>query len=257
MATATVYRARGALAKVPEVIALFWLVKVLTTGMGEAASDFLAKTNLILAGVVAVGGLALALFLQIRTDAYSAARYWFAVSMVAVFGTIAADALGPAGVGLPLAVTTGAYLVIVLGVLAVWYRSEGTLSVHSITTRRREIFYWLTVLCTFALGTAAGDLTAIALHWGYLPSAILFGVAILVPWALHRFGLLNGVAAFWVAYILTRPLGASIADWLGKDKGTNLGLGDGTVTLGALVIIVMLVAYLARTKRDVQAPVIH
>jgi uncharacterized membrane-anchored protein len=254
MATATVYRTRGVLAKVPEVIALFWVVKVLTTGMGEAASDFLANTNLILAGVVAVGGLALALILQFRANAYSAVRYWFAVSMVAVFGTIAADVLGPAGIGLPLAVTTGAYFVVVLGVLAVWYRSEGTLSVHSITNRRRETFYWLTVLCSFALGTAAGDLTAIALHLGYLASAVLFGAAMVVPWALHRFGLLNGVAAFWMAYILTRPLGASIADWLGKGKSINLGLGDGTVTLGALVVIVALVAYLARTKRDIQAP---
>jgi uncharacterized membrane-anchored protein len=239
-------------AKVPEIAVLFWVIKILTTGMGEATSDYLGNTNLILAGVVGVGGFAVALWLQLRSPRYDAVVYWFAVIMVAVFGTIAADIFHVA-LGVPYVVSTAFYAVVLAVVLVVWYRSEGTLSIHSIVTKRREIFYWLTVLATFALGTAAGDLTATEMHLGFFASGIIFGVAILVPLIAWRFGL-NAVAAFWIAYVLTRPVGASFADWLGKEHnfGGGLGYGDGTVAGVALIFIAVLVAYFAITRSDIQ-----
>lgn len=243
-------RARQAV-KVPAIGALFWLIKVLTTGMGEAASDFLATRSLVLAGLVGVLGITAGLWLQFRTPRYVPAVYWFAVAMVAVFGTMAADGLHVA-LGVPYAIST-LFWAIVVGVLFWrWHRVEGTLSIHSITTRRRETFYWLTVLATFALGTAAGDLTAASLHLGYLVSGILFAVVIAVPaLAWWRFGL-NATVAFWAAYVVTRPLGASFADWFakprsGKSSGAahGLGYGDGTVTVLLTLAIAALVAYLA------------
>jgi uncharacterized membrane-anchored protein len=210
-------------AKVPEVTVLFWVVKVLTTGMGEAASDYLGQLSLVLAGVVGVGGMTAALWWQLRSDRYRAPVYWSAVAMVAVFGTMAADLLHVV-LGISYAVSTPVCAVALALVLLAWYRSEGTLSIHSITTRRRERFYWATVLATFALGTAAGDLTAATMHLGYLDSGILFAGMIAVPFvAWRRFGL-GEVAAFWSAYVLTRPLGASFADWFGKEhRLTGLG----------------------------------
>lgn len=245
-------------AKVPEITALFWVIKVLTTGMGEAAADYLGTVSLVLAGAAGTLGIVAALWLQFRTPRYVAAVYWFAVAMVAVFGTMAADGLHVA-LGLPYAVTT-AFWAVVVGVLFwCWHRSEGTLSIHSILTTRRETFYWLTVLATFALGTAAGDLTAASLHLGYLISGLLFAAVITVPaLAWWRFGL-NATVAFWAAYVVTRPLGASFADWLakprsGKSSGAahGLGYGDGTVTLVLTLLIAALVAYLAVTRSDIQ-----
>ena len=238
-------------AKVPEITVLFWVVKVLTTGMGEAASDYLGGTSLALGGVVGVGGFAWAMWRQLRAPRYSAATYWTAVAMVAVFGTIVADVLHVAG--LSYAVTTPFYAVVVAVLFALWYRLEGTLSIHSIVTARREQLYWCTVLATFALGTAAGDLTGLTLHLGFFASGVLFTVAILVPLAAWRLGA-GPVASFWTAYVLTRPLGASFADWLGKEKGGGLGWGDGPVTVGCIVLIVALVAYLQRSGSDVQRP---
>jgi uncharacterized membrane-anchored protein len=241
-------------AKVPEITALFWIIKILTTGMGEATSDYLGNTNLILAGIVGVGGFAAALWLQFRVRRYIATVYWAAVIMVAVFGTIMADGVHVA-LGVPYAVSTTFYGLVLATVFYLWHRSEKTLSIHSIVTRRREVYYWLTVLSTFALGTAAGDLTASEMHLGFLPSGIIFGVAILVPLIAWRLGL-NAVVAFWIAYVLTRPLGASFADWLGKDHktGGGLGYGDGTVAGVALAIIAVLVAYVAITRSDIQPP---
>ena len=238
--------------KVPAIGLLFWVIKLLTTGMGEATSDFLGNTNLILAGVVGVGGLALALWLQFRTRQYLAGIYWFAVVMVAVFGTMMADLLHVI-LGVPYAISTPFYAVVLAVVFWLWYRSEGTLSIHSIITRRRETFYWLAVLSTFALGTAAGDLTAVTLNLGFFPSAVLFAVAISIPaLAWWKLGL-NPIIAFWAAYILTRPLGASLADWLGKPPAqSGLGLGDGTVAGLATLAIAALVAYVGFTHRDVQ-----
>jgi uncharacterized membrane-anchored protein len=243
-------------AKVPEVTVLFWVIKVLTTGMGEAAADYLGEVSIVVAGLVGVLGLALALTWQFRAREYVAARYWTAVAMVAVFGTMVAD--GPHVVlGLPYPVSTLLYLAVVAACFLLWQRREGTLSIHSITTRRRETFYWVTVLATFALGTALGDLTAMVWHLGFFWSGIVFAALIAVPaigWA--RFGL-DPVVAFWSAYVLTRPLGASFADWAGKPHHVagGLGFGDGAVTLVTLVLIVGLVAWCAVTRRDVQRPV--
>lgn len=240
-------------AKVPEITVLFWVVKVLTTGMGEAASDWLGGTSLALGGVVGVGGFAWAMWRQLRAPRYSAPTYWTAVAMVAVFGTVVADVLHLAG--LSYAVTTPFYALVVAALFAVWHRLEGTLSIHSIVTARREQLYWCTVLATFALGTAAGDLTGLTLHLGFLASGLLFTAAILVPLAAWRLGA-SPIASFWVAYVLTRPLGASFADWLGKEhaKGGGLGLGDGPVSLACIVVIVALVASLHRSGTDVQRP---
>ena len=241
-------------AKVPAITVLFWVVKTLTTGMGEALSDFLATTDLVLAVAVGVLGLGGMLWLQLRTPRYSAPVYWGTVAMVAVFGTMAAD--GVHLIGLPYALTTTFYLLVVGVLFLLWHRSEGTLSMHSITTRRRELFYWATVLASFALGTALGDLTADELRLGYLTSVVIFGVAIAVPALAWRFLRLDPVVAFWSAYVLTRPLGASIADWLGKPAahGGGLGFGDGTVAAGGLVLIVLLVAFLTVRRSDRQPP---
>lgn len=241
-------------AKVPAITVLFWIIKTLTTGMGEALSDFLAHTNLLAAIAVGVLGLAGALWLQILSRRYTAPVYWSAVAMVAVFGTMAADGLHL--VGLPYALSTLLSLLAVGVLFFVWHRSEGTLSIHSITTRRRELFYWATVLASFALGTAAGDLTALQLQRGYLSSVAIFGVAIAVPAIGWRFFRLNPVVAFWIAYVLTRPLGASFADWLGKpaSHGGGLGFGDGTLAAGAVAVIAVLVGYLTVRRTDVQTP---
>ncbi|WP_109775316.1 hypothetical protein [Quadrisphaera granulorum] len=239
-------------AKVPEITAVFWLVKVLTTGMGEAASDYLGETSLVLGGLVGVGSLVGALAWQLRAREYSAVRYWTAVSAVAVFGTMTAD-ITHVVTGLSYAVTTAAWAVVVAVLFTAWWRVEGTLSIHDVDSTRRELFYWATVLATFALGTAAGDLTGLALGWGFLPSGLLFGAAMVVPLVAWRLGL-SPVAAFWSAYVLTRPFGASFADWLGKPAhvGGGVGLGDGPVTLAALVAIAALVGVLAVTRADVQ-----
>ena len=240
-----------AAAKVPEITAVFWVIKILTTGMGEAASDWMALNNLVLAGVVGAGGFALALAWQLRTTRYHVVAYWTAVAMVAVFGTMAADGWHRF-FGLSYAVTTPAYAVLLTVILTWWYLAEGTLSIHSITTSRRELFYWATVLATFALGTAAGDLTAVTLNLGYFASGVLFGVLIVVPLVAWRLGF-NAIAAFWTAYILTRPLGASFADWLGKSRELGgLGWGDGVVSAAVTVVIALLVAYVAVTRHGVQ-----
>ena len=240
-------------AKVPEITAVFWLIKVLTTGMGEATSDYLGRLSLALAGAVGVLGFVVALGVQFRTRRYVAPAYWFAVAMVAVFGTMAADGVHVV-LGVPYPVLTAGYSVLLTVVLLVWHRSEGTLSIHSIVTRRRETCYWLTVLITFALGTAAGDLTAMSLHLGFLASALLFAAAIALPaLAWWRWGL-NGTLAFWIAYVLTRPLGASLADWLGKPPsvGGGVGWGDGVVSAGATVLILVLVGAVTISRNDVQ-----
>jgi uncharacterized membrane-anchored protein len=239
-------------AKVPEITVLFWILKILTTGTGEAASDYLASVSLVLAGGLGGLGFAVALWLQFRTRRYVPAAYWFAVLMVAVFGTMAADALHKV-LGIPYVITTAFYAVALAVVFLLWRRTEGTLSIHSIRTRRRETWYWLTVLLTFALGTAAGDLTAFVLHLGYFWSGVLFAVAIAVPalawWRLR----LNPVIAFWTAYVLTRPLGASLADWLGKSRALGgLGWGDDVVSGVATVLIALLVLYVAGSRHGVQ-----
>ncbi|MCK9896839.1 hypothetical protein [Frankia sp. AgB32] len=239
-------------AKVPEITALFWTIKILSTGMGEATADFLAGVNLVLAAAVGVVGFAVAMALQLRAPRYRASVYWFAVVMLAVFGTMAAD--GP-----PIGHVGSAvfYAIVLAVVLWRWHRVEGTLSIHSIVTRRRETYYWLTVLATFALGTALGDVTASTLHLGFLPSGLMFAAIIVVPVIARRWFGLGEVAAFWAAYVVTRPLGASFADWLGKPAHRHgVGLGDGVVSAVATVLIIGLVAYAAHSRRDVQRPTV-
>jgi uncharacterized membrane-anchored protein len=239
--------------KVPEVTVLFWIIKVLTTGMGETTSDYLARRfdPVVAVGVVAAV-FAAALVAQFVVRRYVAAVYWFAIVMVSVFGTMVADVLH-IGLGVPYAVSTVVFAVSLATIFVLWYVSEGTLSIHSIRTRRRELFYWATVLATFALGTAAGDLTATTLHLGYLASGVLFAVVIAVPAVAHRRLGMNAVLAFWFAYVATRPLGASFADWLGvpaRRGGVDLGTGPVSLALG--VVIVALVAWLALTRSDVE-----
>jgi uncharacterized membrane-anchored protein len=241
-----------AMTKVPEIIAIFWVLKLLTTGMGESMSDFLGQQSVPLAAVIGIFGLWFALWLQLRQREYRATIYWFAVMMVAIFGTMAADGIHD-GASIPYAVTTPVFACVVAAIFFLWYRSEGTLSIHSITSRRREGFYWAAVLGTFALGTAAGDLTAIQLKIGFFDSVLLFAAIIAIPaisW--WRFNM-NPILAFWFAYVVTRPLGASFADWFSKPAAqSGLGLGDGTVSAIALIVFIAFVTYVALTKCDVQ-----
>jgi uncharacterized membrane-anchored protein len=216
--------------------------------MGESTSDHLTHTiNPAIAAFLGLLAFAGALALQFRAPRYEAWIYWLAVAMVAVFGTMAADALH-VELGIPYAVSTTFYLIVLGAIFRVWYASEKTLSIHSIYTPRRELFYWATVLATFALGTAAGDMTAITLGLGYFASGVLFAVLIALPAIGYlRFGL-NAILAFWLAYVLTRPLGASFADWLAvSHKRGGLALGTGPVSVALALVIVGFVAYLART----------
>jgi uncharacterized membrane-anchored protein len=251
-------RADRRFVKVPEVTVYFWVLKVLTTAMGEAASDYFVhrvglKNTPALAGIAFITGiaLALALALQFSTSRYRAWPYWLAVAMVAVFGTMAADAVHVV-LGVPYVVSSIVFAVVLAVIFWLWYASERSLSIHSIYTPRREFFYWAVVMATFALGTAVGDMTALAFHLGYLASGVLFTVFMAVPTVGYwRFDW-NGVFAFWFAYVLTRPLGASYADWFAfpRDAG-GLGVGHGAVAISLTVVIVVLVAYVARTRKDV------
>ncbi|MEZ0053162.1 putative membrane-anchored protein [Mycobacterium sp. MAA66] len=240
-ATNTVARVAS---KVPEVTAVFWVLKLLTTAMGEATSDFLVGTLGPLAVALGAVAFALSLWLQFRLDRYRPFGYWGAVMMVAVFGTMAADVLHHE-LHVPLAASTLLYGLAVAATFLLWHRAEGTLSMHSITTRRREVFYWLAVTFTFALGTAAGDLTASGFHLGFAGSIVLFAVLMAMPAIGGLSSRLNSVAVFWWAYILTRPLGASIADWLGKPaRAGGLGYGDGVVAATLLAASIALLGYL-------------
>ncbi len=244
----------GGIPKVPEVNSYFWAVKILTTAMGEAVSDFLVKQyNPYLAVFMGFVVFAIAIVWQFRVPAYRTWPYWTAVAMVAVFGTMVADAMH-VGLGIPYKVSVALFAVSLAVVFTVWYRAERTLSIHSITTPRRELFYWAAVCCTFAMGTAAGDLTAQTLHLGYFTSGVVFTLAIMVPLAAWRLGV-NPVLAFWVAYILTRPIGASFADCFGMPKASGgLGIGHGPVSLVTLVLVVAAIWYLSVTHKDAPPP---
>lgn len=241
-----------AAAKVPEVIFLFWVVKILTTAGGEATSDYLRIYGNLKGGAVEVGLFLVGLVWQLRTRRYSAFAYWFFAYAIAVIGTGVSDFLH-LDAGIPYAGTTLLWTVVLVAIFVVWHRREGTLSIHSITTQRREAYYWATVFATFALGTALGDYTAMSLNLGYLSSAILFSVVILVPaFARWRLGL-NGVAAFWMSYVMTRPLGASYADYISKPKRlSGIAFGDGQTAAMFILAIVVLVAYLAAARPDIQ-----
>ncbi|QFZ73502.1 hypothetical protein GFH48_09775 [Streptomyces fagopyri] len=240
--------------KVPEVTAYFWIIKVLCTTVGETAADLLnEKLGMGLTGVSLLMSalLAAVLVVQFRTKAYNPGVYWLAVALISVVGTLISDNLTD-NLGVPLTTSTAVFSVALAIVFAVWYRRERTLSIHSIDTVSREAYYWLAVLFTFALGTAAGDLVAEKMALGYWVSAVLFGLAIAAV-AVARFALgLNAVLAFWIAYILTRPLGASIGDYLSQPTGDG-GLGFGTVITSVLflAVILALVVFLATTRKDV------
>jgi uncharacterized membrane-anchored protein len=242
---------RHPFSKVPEVTAFFWIVKALTTAMGESTSDFLVH-SLVPEIAVVLGGIAfcVALYIQFGKDRYVPWAYWLAVAMVGVFGTMAADVLH-VGLGVPYIASTVFYAIVLAAVFRVWFVSEGTLSIHSITTPRRELFYWAAVLATFALGTAAGDLTAVTFGLGYFGSILLFlGIIAIPAIGYFRFGM-NSILAFWFAYVVTRPVGASVADWLAVSSARGgLALGTGPVSLVLAAAIAGFVYYLAKTGKD-------
>ena len=244
-----------AMVKVAAVTVFFWLIKILTTAMGESISDYLVHGyNPYLAVIVGFLGFLIAMTLQLRSRRYLSWAYWLAVSMVAVFGTMAADVLH-VEFHIPYIASTILFAVALIVVFTSWHRSEGTLSIHSINTRRRELFYWAAVLATFAMGTAAGDLAAYTASLGFLPAGLLFAALFALPGIAYRYLNLNAILAFWFAYVMTRPLGASFADWMGKSRHAGgLGWGDGPVSFTLAILIVALVTYVAVTGRDVQRP---
>lgn len=241
-------------AKVPEVILLFWVVKILTTAGGEATSDYLKKFGNFGGGGLEVLVIVVGLVLQFGTRRYRAFAYWSLAFAIAITGTGVSDFLHLDG-HIPYAGTTLLWAVVLAAIFWLWQRGEGTLSIHSIGTQRREGYYWATVFATFALGTALGDFTATSLNLGYLDSGILFTIVIMIP-ALARwqFGL-NGVAAFWMSYVVTRPLGASFADYISKPKNlSGLNFGDGSTAIVFALAVLVLVSYLALTRPDIQQP---
>lgn len=239
--------------KVPEVTLYFWIIKILCTTVGETAADYLNTAwNFGLTNTTYVMGalLVVVLFFQFAARKYIPSIYWLAVVLISVVGTLITDNLTD-NFGVSLITTTIIFAIALAIIFAIWYAQEKTLSIHSIVTRKREAFYWLAILFTFALGTAAGDLVAETFQIGYLFSLILFAVLIAAVTVAHYGFKLNAVLAFWIGYILTRPLGASIGDYLSQspDDG-GLGLGT-TVTSGIfLVLILALVIYLTTTKKD-------
>lgn len=239
--------------KVPEITLYFWIIKVLCTTVGETAADFLnVNLNLGLGGTSVVTGILLVfvLLFQFRANKYIPSAYWLAVTLVSVFGTLVTDNLSDE-IGLPLEVSTIIFGVLLAITFLVWHVSEKTLSIHSIYTKRREAFYWTTILFTFALGTATGDLVSEGLGVGYLMTGILVSAIIAVTAVAWRFRL-NSILSFWVIYILTRPLGASIGDLLSQSpKYGGLGLGPAVTSYIFFGGILCIVAYLSITKKDV------
>lgn len=240
--------------KVPEVIFVFWVVKILTTAGGEATSDYLKTYGNFVGGGIEVLVIVVGLLMQLSTRRYTAFAYWSFAFAIAITGTGVSDFLH-LDVHIPYIGTTLLWAVVLGAIFWLWQRSEGTLSIHSIVTQRREAYYWATVFATFALGTALGDFTANSLNLGYLDSGILFTIVILIP-ALARwqFGL-NGIAAFWMSYVVTRPLGASFADYISKPKNlSGINFGDGQTAIVFAVAVFVLVIYLTVVRPDIQRP---
>jgi uncharacterized membrane-anchored protein len=249
----SMHRTQQIFSKVPEITVYFWITKVLTTGMGEVFSDYLVKNinpviAVLLAGIVLVASL----ILQFSVRRYVAWIYWLVVVMVSIFGTMAADVVHVI-LGVPYLVSTLFFAVVLATIFVIWYKSEKTLSIHSIYTIKREVFYWMTVLGTFALGTASGDMTASTMHLGYFSSGVLFFILLAIPALGYWLFGLNEIFAFWFAYIMTRPVGASFSDWISVSHTRGgLGVGEGTVSLTLTIIIVILVGYLTVTRKDIK-----
>src|SRR5262245_3757899 len=263
MTTTTISQAepslgRRMLNKVPQVTLFFWVIKIMCTTVGETAADYvndnlgfgLSKTTYV-AGAL----LAALLVAQFWTRRYVPPVYWAAVVVISVFGTLITDNMTDR-YGVPLTTSTTVFSIVLIAVFAIWWWFERTLSIHSIVTTRREAFYWLAILFTFALGTAAGDLVAEKFSIGYGPSILLFGGAIAIVAFAHYVLKVNAVLTFWLAYILTRPLGASIGDWMSQHSKKYGGLGLGTTGTSYIFLgcIFALVAYLTLTKRDQTPP---
>ncbi|MCU1390177.1 MAG: putative rane-anchored protein [Ilumatobacteraceae bacterium] len=239
--------------RVPQITLFFWIIKGLSAATGEATSDYLVRTlHPVPAVLVGFVGFVVALVLQLSQHRYRATTYWFAVVMVGVFGTMGADVMH-VGLGVPYPASTVLCAVVLAAVFVTWYRVEDTLSIHSIDTQRKELFYWAAVIATFAFGTAAGDLLAVSLHLGYSLSILIFGVMILAPIIGFRLFRLNPIVAFWSAYVLTRPIGATVADWSIKSKTAGgLAWPEGPLCLALTLVIAVLVIYLEITRRDQQ-----
>lgn len=239
--------------KVPEITLYFWIIKILCTTVGETAADFLnTSLNLSLSGTSLVTGIVLiiALAYQFKTKKYTPSIYWLSVLLISIVGTLITDNLTDT-FEISLMTTTSICSAALIFIFIIWYKKEGTLSIHSIFTPRREFFYWLTVLLTFSLGTASGDLLAETLHAGYLLSAFIFASGIGVVYFAYKKCNSNPILTFWIAYVLTRPLGASLGDYLSQAK-TDGGLGFGTIITSVLFLIAILctVTYLSVTKKD-------
>jgi uncharacterized membrane-anchored protein len=245
------HTSRSLLRKVPEVTIYFWIIKLLTTALGESTSDYMVQRfNPYLAVAVGFLGFVCAMAIQFRAQRYVPWAYWLAVTMVAIFGTMAADVLH-VGLGIPYIVSATFFAVALAALFSIWYRTEHTLSIHSINTSRREVFYWMTVLATFALGTAVGDLAAYTFGLGFLSAGILFAIIFAIPAIAWWKFKLNPIIAFWFAYIMTRPLGASLADWTGKSQvAGGLGWGQLPVSVVLSMLIVCGVSYLSIRLRQ-------
>lgn len=243
------------LSKVPEVTIFFWIIKVLCTTVGETASDFLnINLGFGLTGTSVIMGVVLAvvLFIQFRAKKYTPEIYWLTVVLISIFGTLVTDNMTD-GMGIPLVISTIVFSIALMITFALWFASEKTLSIHSIFTKRREAFYWLTILFTFALGTATGDLMAESLGFGYLVTGILIATVIAVVAVAWRFKM-DPILAFWLVYIMTRPLGASLGDYLSQPS-TYGGLGLGAAVTSAIFLLAIMgtVIFLAVTKKDLIA----
>ena len=246
-------QARQMLVKVPEITIYFWVIKILCVTVGETAADFINwNLNVGLTSTTFIMGifLALSLFIQFRRKEYVPSIYWISVVLLSIFGTLITDNLTD-NFGVPLETTTIVFSIVLAVIFAAWYKSEKTLSIHSIYTTRRETFYWLAIFFTFALGTAVGDLVAETFELGYLVTTAIFGAALAVIVVAYFKFKLNAILAFWLAYILTRPLGASIGDYLSQSPEFG-GLGLGTLVTSAIFLIAILAAviYLTVTKKD-------
>lgn len=239
--------------KVPEITLFFWVIKILCTTIGETAADFLnTNLHLGLTGTTAVMGtlLVISLFVQFRLPRYVPGIYWLAVVLISVVGTLITDNLTD-NFGVSLWTSTILFALALTATFVAWYWKERTLSIHSIFTARREAFYWLAVLFTFALGTAAGDLVAEGMAIGYWKSALMFAGLIGLVTLAHSSARLNAILAFWIAYILTRPLGASVGDYLSQDRDAGgLALGTFVTSLIFLAAILAVIVYLTVSRRD-------